>query len=79
MFFEKVRDIIAKQLDIEASTITMSSRLIDDRITSYNVCYTKLLRPVIVNMEELELDTAQRILDFLSGAVYALNGRNNFV
>ena len=31
-------------------------------------------KPVIVNMEELELDTAQRILDFLSGAVYALNG-----
>jgi acyl carrier protein len=30
MFFEKVRDIIAKQLDIEASTISMSSRLIDD-------------------------------------------------
>ena len=28
-------------------------------------------KPVIVNMEELELDTAQRILDFLSGAVYA--------
>ena len=26
------------------------------------------------DMEELELDTAQRILDFLSGAVYALNG-----
>jgi len=31
-------------------------------------------KPVIVNMEELELETAQRILDFLSGAVYALNG-----
>lgn len=31
-------------------------------------------KPVIVNMEDLELDTAQRILDFLSGAVYALNG-----
>jgi len=30
MFFEKVRDIIAKQLDIDASTITMGSRLIDD-------------------------------------------------
>ncbi len=30
MFFEKVRDIIAKQLDIEAGTITMTSRLIDD-------------------------------------------------
>lgn len=31
-------------------------------------------KPVIVNMEELEVDSAQRILDFLSGAVYALNG-----
>ena len=31
-------------------------------------------KPVIVNMEELEIETAQRILDFLSGAVYALNG-----
>ena len=30
MFFEKVRDIIAKQLDIDAGTITMGSRLIDD-------------------------------------------------
>ena len=27
-----------------------------------------------VGIAELELDTAQRILDFLSGAVYALNG-----
>ncbi len=31
-------------------------------------------KPVIVNMEELEVECAQRILDFLSGAVYALNG-----
>ena len=31
-------------------------------------------KPVIVNMEELDVDCAQRILDFLSGAVYALNG-----
>jgi len=30
MFFEKVRDIIAKQLDIDAATISMTSRLIDD-------------------------------------------------
>jgi len=31
-------------------------------------------KPVIVNMEELEIETAQRRLDVLSGAVYALNG-----
>ena len=31
-------------------------------------------KPVIVNLEELELDVAQRVLDFMSGAVYALSG-----
>ena len=34
----------------------------------------KSRKPVIVNMEELDMDCAQRILDFLSGAIYALNG-----
>ncbi|MDO4543035.1 MAG: cell division protein SepF [Clostridia bacterium] len=34
----------------------------------------KSRKPVIVNMEELEVTGAQRILDFISGAVYALNG-----
>ncbi|MBQ9832273.1 MAG: cell division protein SepF [Clostridia bacterium] len=34
----------------------------------------KSRKPVIVNMEELELECAQRILDFMAGAVYALNG-----
>ena len=42
-------------------------------------------KPVIVNMEDLEVNCAQRILDFLSGAIYALQGtlrkisRNIFV
>lgn len=34
----------------------------------------KSRKPVIVNMEELEIDCAQRILDFMAGAVYALSG-----
>lgn len=42
-------------------------------------------KPIIVNLDELDTDVAQRILDFISGAVYALNGnirkaaRNIFV
>lgn len=32
-------------------------------------------KPVIVNMEQIEVDVAQRILDFMSGACYAVNGR----
>lgn len=42
-------------------------------------------KPIVVNLDELDTDVAQRILDFISGAVYALNGnirkaaRNIFV
>ncbi len=31
-------------------------------------------RPVIVNLEKAETELAQRVVDFLSGATYALNG-----
>ena len=31
-------------------------------------------KPVVVNLEALDLDVAQRVLDFMSGAVYAING-----
>ncbi len=31
-------------------------------------------KPVIINLEKLERETARRILDFLSGAVYGLDG-----
>lgn len=32
-------------------------------------------KPVIVNMENIEVEVAQRILDFISGACYAVDGR----
>ena len=31
-------------------------------------------RPVIINLEKIETETAKKIFDFLSGATYALNG-----
>lgn len=34
----------------------------------------KSRKPIIVNMEDLELDCAQRILDFMAGAICALDG-----
>ncbi|MHB1315390.1 MAG: cell division protein SepF [Christensenellales bacterium] len=34
----------------------------------------KTRKPVIINLESLEIDIAQRVLDFVSGAVYALAG-----
>lgn len=34
----------------------------------------KSKRPVIINLEKIEADTARKIFDFLSGATYALDG-----
>lgn len=34
----------------------------------------KSRKPIIVNLDSLEQDLAQRVLDFMSGAVYALDG-----
>jgi len=34
----------------------------------------KSRKPVIVNLENLNVDVAQRVLDFISGAIYALDG-----
>jgi len=34
----------------------------------------KTKKPIIINLEKLEADTARKIFDFLSGATYALNG-----
>ena len=37
--------------------------------------YLKDRQPVVVNLEKLDKVTAQKVVDFLSGAVYALDGR----
>lgn len=36
--------------------------------------HLKTKKPVIINLEGLETDTARRVVDFLSGAVYGLDG-----
>lgn len=36
--------------------------------------HLKARKPIIVNMEALEKEVARRIVDFLSGSVYALDG-----
>jgi len=52
--------------------VIMQPENIDD---AQDVCdHLKNKKPVVVNLEELEKEAAQRIVDFLSGAVYALDG-----
>jgi cell division inhibitor SepF len=54
-----------KMVVVEPSGFEESPRLVDN---------LKAKKPVIINLENLETDTARKIFDFLSGATYALNG-----
>lgn len=36
--------------------------------------HIKSKKPVVINLENMDRQTAQRVIDFLSGACYALNG-----
>ena len=50
---------------IEPKTFDECPKLVDS---------LKSHKPVIINLENIENDTARKIFDFLSGATYALNG-----
>ena len=50
---------------IEPKAFDECPKLVDD---------LKSRKPVIINLEHIENDTARKIFDFLSGATYALNG-----
>jgi len=54
-----------KLVVIEPSGFEECSKLVDS---------LKSRKPIIVNLEKLEADTARKIFDFLGGATYALNG-----
>lgn len=67
---------IEKRLSI-AGTNTFTLVVIEPK--SFDEC-PKLVdslkgrRPVVINLEKIETETAKKIFDFLSGATYALNG-----
>ena len=54
-----------KLVVIEPKAFDECPRLVDN---------LKAKKPVIINLEKMEADTARKIFDFLSGATYALNG-----
>lgn len=55
-----------KLIVIEPSSFDESQKLVDN---------LKQKKPVIINLEKLETDTARKIFDFLNGATYALDGK----
>ncbi|MDK2820695.1 MAG: cell division inhibitor SepF [Clostridia bacterium] len=61
-------------------TARNAMRLVVTRPKSFDQAATlaenlKNYRPLIVNVEDISIDEARRIIDFLSGATFALGGR----
>ncbi len=54
-----------KMVVIEPESFEESPKLVDS---------IKAKKPIIINLEKIDSDTARKIFDFLSGATYALNG-----
>ncbi|MDR1495909.1 MAG: cell division protein SepF [Clostridiales Family XIII bacterium] len=52
--------------------VVVEPRLFED--STKLVDNLKARKPVIINLEKVETDTARKIFDFLSGATYALSG-----
>ena len=69
MNFEKVRDIIAKQLDIDSAGITMESKLIDDlKADSLDIVelIMDLEQEFGVEIPDEELPKVQTVADIVS-------------
>ncbi len=52
--------------------VIMQPETFDD---AQDICdHLKNKKPVVVNLEDMDKDNAQRVIDFLSGSIYALDG-----
>lgn len=70
----------SSQSNVTAFPSAYSGKVIIYRPVSYEdtqniIDNLKANKTVIVNMEQIEVETAQRILDFMSGASYAINAK----
>ncbi|HHX60731.1 MAG TPA: cell division protein SepF [Epulopiscium sp.] len=52
----------------------MNFKMVKYEVTGEICSYIKMRKPVVVNMQRLEKEAAQRALDYLTGATYALDG-----
>jgi len=87
---EAVREPIGQGSPRMENVIAMPGRAVVERLTqkfkivvveprSFDECpklvdSLKARKPVIINLESIENDTARKVFDFLSGGTYALNG-----
>ncbi len=64
--------IVNFQANVQMEVVVIQPETYDE---AQDVCdHIKSQRPVIINLESMDRTVAQRIMDFVSGACYTLNG-----
>ena len=65
-------NVVNFQASVQMEVVVIQPETYDE---AQDVCdHIKSQRPVIINLEQMERGVAQRIMDFVSGACYTLNG-----
>ena len=65
-------NIVNFQASVQMEVVVIQPNTYDE---AQEICdHIKSQRPVIINLEQMERNVAQRIMDFVSGACYTLNG-----
>lgn len=65
-------NVVNFQASVQMEVVVIQPETYDE---AQDVCdHIKSQRPVIINLEQMERNVAQRIMDFVSGACYTLNG-----
>lgn len=64
--------VVNFQANVQMEVIVIQPSTYDE---AQDICdHIKSKRPVIINLEKMERNIAQRIMDFISGSCYTLNG-----
>lgn len=65
-------NVVNFQASVKMEVVVIQPESYDE---AQDICdHIKSQRPVIINLENMERNVAQRIMDFVSGAIYTLNG-----
>ncbi len=65
-------NVVNFQASVQMEVVVIQPETYDE---AQDVCdHIRSQRPVIINLEQMERNVAQRIMDFVSGACYTLNG-----
>ncbi len=73
----RVEDAVRSPLQVVSNTAPVNIVLVEPRSFEESVeivSHLKQRKSVIVNLQQLDAETSQRVLDFVSGATYAMDG-----